>query len=184
MLPFRYTPVTEVHMPTIKPRFTITLKPETFQLISAAAAEQGISKSELIAEFLEMAREPLERMVTLLRAAKAAPADARADLLRGLEMAERGLVPLAQSAIGQADLLIDLALQAGRNGGKEQSAARHAAAPAPKKPARATRPPPANRGVTPPHPTPHQKTRKAQKVVGIATARAARDAKKGRGVRP
>jgi len=165
-------------MPSKKPRFTITLEPKTYQLISAAADEQGVTKSDLIAEFLEMAREPLERMVTLIRAAKAAPASARADLLRGFELAEKGLLPLAHSALGQADLLIDMTVRAGQATGRsERSEARPGTASPTRNGVKASRPPPANRGVTPPHQTPPP----PPKVVRLSAARAAR---KGRGAKP
>jgi len=94
-------------MPTAKPRLSVTLEPGLYDTISEIARIRGVSRSSVIAEYLDTAAPVLQRTLTILRALdarlKAARSGLDADMSQyraHLEDAEKTLAPMLASALG------------------------------------------------------------------------------------
>lgn len=62
--------------------------------------------SEIVSGFVDLAVPSLERVVSVLERAKAAPAEARVGLAAAIERAERDVMPSMQAALGQLDMFL------------------------------------------------------------------------------
>lgn len=93
-------------MATSKPRITITLDPQAYEVVSRLAAANRKSMSSVVTDFLDLARPQMERMVTILESARSAPDQARASIRKSLDRAESVLLPVLLEAIEQQDLFL------------------------------------------------------------------------------
>lgn len=71
-------------MATNKPRIQVTLSQELYDVITAYAALQGVSRSRAVGEMLEPSKPALERLVELLTAAKMGEVSVKDQLLDSL----------------------------------------------------------------------------------------------------
>jgi hypothetical protein len=85
-------------MPTKLPRVIVTLPVELHAAVVRAASAAGVSKSALIADLLEPSAPVLHRMADVLEAAASAPEEARRGMVRALDAAMDGIVPVLQTA--------------------------------------------------------------------------------------
>ena len=152
-------------MPTQKPRATLTLEPQTMQLLDRLSEAQGVSKSDVVQGLLEAARGPLERVVVIVEAARRQPALSLEQFKVDLLAAEKVILPNLESTMWQLDWLAgSLGAAPGKppQGNQDSERQRASASPRASRAAPATtrkkpgpvkdapRPPLSNRGVTPP----------------------------------
>lgn len=93
-------------MPTLHRRVNLVVKPEQFELLTRAAKATGKSKAGLMMELFEEVAPILERIVVVTEAAEKAKQQATAGLSEAIEAAEAKILPHANRAIQQFDLLI------------------------------------------------------------------------------
>lgn len=150
-------------MATSKPRITISLEPQAYEVISRLAAANRKPMSSVVTDFLDLARPQMERMVAILEAARSAPDQARASIRKSLDRAESVLLPVLLEAIEQQDLFLaaeagldpsDVAWYQPGQAGAERGEKRGA-----RRPAEALTPRPVTRGVG----TPQKAKSKANK---------------------
>jgi uncharacterized protein (DUF1778 family) len=153
-------------MPTNKPRITITLSDEQHELLHALAELQKVSMSSIVVELLDTSLPVLERLVSILKAAAAAPQSVLDGLRKSLEGAEENVLGKQADVMAQFDLL---AAAVGAGDARERTLAPTAAATGRKTP----RPPPTNRGVRIP-----SKTTKTHAISPMKTGGKARGVKK------
>lgn len=156
-------------MPTAKPRITITLSEHQHHVLYKLSELQGESMSAIVVDLLDTALPVLERVGSVLQAAKDAPASAKERLRESLDIAEAGMLPIASGLINQLDLLSEVA-----GGGASGTAA---PPPATSKPAaKKAKPPSTNRGVR----NPQKPTSKSSKSPSksVTSKKSARGAKK------
>lgn len=92
-------------MPTAKPRITVTLTEQQYDVLSRLAAVRGASRSSIIVDLLDASLPVLERTFKLLEALEAArKGDYLEDFVASLDKAEATLAPLLASALDQLDL--------------------------------------------------------------------------------
>lgn len=135
-------------MPTMNPRVNVTLSPSLDALVSALAAHQRASKSQVLRELLEAAEPALRRAVALMDAASKASAEVRLNLARSFDNAQDQAEKTAAELLAKLDQgtrdLVTIA---------EEVRARRPArrlAPAPAGSRRPSDPPPSKRGVKSP----------------------------------
>lgn len=130
-------------MATTKPRITVTLNQEQYQVLQTISAASGQSMSGVLVEFIQAALPTFERMAaTFVRAKQAVQVD-RARVTQALDEAQAALEPLALAAIDQFDLFataLDGAIAPAASPRAAQAAA----------PDRGRHAPLTNRGDTPP----------------------------------
>lgn len=120
-------------MATSKPRITVSLEPDVYEVVSRLANANRKSMSSVVTDFLDLAQPQMRRMVVILEAARAAPDQAKASIRKSLDRAESVLLPVLLEAIEQQDLF--LASEAGLSPAdvddwyQPASAARRAAQP-------------------------------------------------------
>lgn len=90
-------------MPTNKPRLTITLTENTYEIISQLAELQNRPKSSVIAELLESVALPLSKTVSLLQAASEAPSSVR----NGLKQTVNDLHDDLSDVLGTGQIRLD-----------------------------------------------------------------------------
>ena len=126
------------HMPTIKPRITITLEPQSHEVLSRLSASTHQSMASIVTEILDTAIPSLERVVVVMERAASATQEVRDGVAAAVERAERELMPALLAAAGQSDLfLADLAVKASGGAAAQDAAAsgkRRRRVPAPKTP--------------------------------------------------
>lgn len=106
-------------MATNKPRITITLEPEVYDLFKRLSEAQGRPMGRIISELLTEVSPPLRRTLSLLMAAKEAPKKVLLDMVANFEAAEQDVKGMFGESMGQLDtLLADLqrGLTAGNSG--------------------------------------------------------------------
>lgn len=93
-------------MPTIKPRFTITLTPETYRVFDAFTSLAGVTKSDFIEMALQPAIPQLEKLSVVMQQAKRASPEGLQ--LTGLKLQQLlNVAASAQSTLGGAvDLFV------------------------------------------------------------------------------
>jgi len=106
------------HMPTDKPRITITTSKPIYETISRAAALQGVSKSQVVNELLEAVHPPLMRTVALLEAARDAPQQVKDGLRDTVEKLEMELAGDYGKTLSQLDWLAAKTTQKSKEVGK------------------------------------------------------------------
>lgn len=94
-------------MPTNKPRITVTLEPQAYEVLSRLSALGGGSMSAQLSQLLSLSLPSLERVVVVLERAVAAPQEAHAGLLAAVERAERVLLPSLMSSLAMSDMFMD-----------------------------------------------------------------------------
>ncbi len=94
-------------MSTTKPRITLTLEPRAYEIVRRLAAANGTSMSATIAEFLDVALAPMERLVVVLEQASAMPQATREQVRESIGRAEAKLFPALAGSLAQMDFLID-----------------------------------------------------------------------------
>ena len=90
-------------MATTKPRVTVTLEPRVYETFKVFAEAQGTRPSKVIAELLSEVEPSIRKTLALLLAAKDAPKEVIADLVRSFDDAARGVEALADNAYSQLD---------------------------------------------------------------------------------
>lgn len=93
-------------MATQKPRLTISLDKNTYEVISQLAKLQNRPKSAIITDLLETVSQPLARTVSLLQAASEAPASVRNAFAEAIEDLHTDLSMTVGGANSEVDLLI------------------------------------------------------------------------------
>jgi hypothetical protein len=101
-------------MSTTKPRITITLEPQVYEVLRRLSAASGDSMSAIVTNFLDVAVPPMERMVVIMEQAKAIPDEAKESLRGAILRAEAQVLPAAAAVIDQADLFLADALSIAR----------------------------------------------------------------------
>lgn len=91
-------------MSTKKPRITITLEYEQYELLQRLSKLQGTSMSKVVTQFLEEVYPVLLRVADALEMAQKASNDAKAEFVKAAENAEVELRPLAEFAKNQFDI--------------------------------------------------------------------------------
>lgn len=131
-------------MPAINPRVQVTLSPSLYELCSAMARAQRVSRSQVLRELLEAAEPALQRVVALMRAAERAKGAVKAgfgeQMLRSQRVLEGELEKQLALVTGVETDLVTLAERIeGRR--PARAAEPHTAGGAPRNP------PASNRGV-------------------------------------
>jgi hypothetical protein len=93
-------------MATQKPRITVTLNDNQHSLLRELSELQSVSMSSLVVELIESVEPVLERLVSILKAAKAAPDSVRQEIKRNAQAAEQSFIPLASQLMGQLESLM------------------------------------------------------------------------------
>lgn len=91
-------------MATNKPRITVTLDQDDYELLSEFAAQQGASRSAVLAEIWKEAAPTIVRVVKLIKEAKAAHGQIGEAIREMAIEAEMQMMPLAREAISQLDI--------------------------------------------------------------------------------
>lgn len=94
-------------MPTIKPRFTVTMNPFDHEVISRLAALQGCTRGALVADLIGSIVPSLARTVALLEAAMEAPEQVKSGLRGVVESLQGELSSASGDASAQLDMLMD-----------------------------------------------------------------------------
>jgi len=95
-------------MGTTVPRIQVTLKPETYALISRLAGLQQGSKSRIIAELVDEVAPHLQTMLDLLEAASSVKADRREQVRADAESLLDLMMPHAEEAHAALDKMASL----------------------------------------------------------------------------
>lgn len=78
-------------MATSKPRITVSLTPETYELIRRLSYAQHVSMSSVVSEMMDMVIPSLERVVGVFEAAMSVPKQERSNILRMASKAQISL---------------------------------------------------------------------------------------------
>lgn len=93
-------------MATQKPRITVTLNDNQHSLLRELSELQSASMSSIVVELIESVEPVLERLVSILKAAKAAPDSVRQEIKRNAQAAEQAFIPMASELMGQLESLM------------------------------------------------------------------------------
>jgi hypothetical protein len=102
-------------MPTVKPRVTLTLEENTFEVISRMAQLQKCSRGSVITELLDSVIPVLSRTVALLEAASVAPAHVKDGLRDVISSTHDDLIEVSGDTIKQMDWLFSKMSDSGAN---------------------------------------------------------------------
>lgn len=91
-------------MPTIKPRVTVQLEPEDYQILATLAELQGVSKSSLLADLWASACPVMIRVAKLLQEAKNAQESVKDGIREATESALLEIQPMANQVMMNFDL--------------------------------------------------------------------------------
>ena len=136
-------------MPTAKPRITLTLEEPQYRVLSKLAELQGCSMSSIVVDLVQTVIPVLDRVSSVLQAAKTASESVTNELKKSAESAEAVFSPMAQQLLAELDSMASIA------GGAGEVRSASLASPAPissKKRAALAGPHPTNRGVRIPPP--------------------------------
>lgn len=81
----------------IKPRLSISVEPDVFELLHRLSELGGGSVASIIREILDTSKPVLEHLVTTAEAYLEADSSKRADMLTALEAAEARILPEAEA---------------------------------------------------------------------------------------
>lgn len=147
-------------MATTKPRITVTLSKQQYDVLKAISEYGGQSMSNFIGDLLEQSLPVLERMAEAFRRIRLVQDERKKRISEELTDAQNAIEPAFQSVLGQFDLFMSkLESNYGSVGASLDSGASPAVGEAPekkvakralKKSDASARPPVTNRGVTPP----------------------------------
>lgn len=90
-------------MATDKPRITITLEPEQYEVLHRMAKVQGGSMSRIVTDLLGEVAPILGRVADAMEAAQKAQQGMKATIRAATEQAERDMQPLVATVLGQFD---------------------------------------------------------------------------------
>lgn len=93
-------------MPTLKPRTTVTLEPQTHEVIERLAVAQGRSRGAIISDLLDSVAPALTRTVALLEAAAAAPQQVKDGLRSVVEGVHAEMIATQGDMLQQVDWLM------------------------------------------------------------------------------
>lgn len=91
-------------MATTKPRITISLTPEQYEIVRRLSVLQKAPMSRIITDFFGEVAPILANVADTLEAAQRASSDARAKFVRAAEVANDELRPLAEAVKNQFDM--------------------------------------------------------------------------------
>jgi hypothetical protein len=116
-------------MPTAKPRVSVTLDQESYQVLSRLSEVSGDSMSSLLSGLVDATRPSLERMVLLLERAQSAKGEIHEGLRDSIDKSVVDLQVAHNAMLGQFDLLMGLdsspaSVPQGRDGGAERGVRR------------------------------------------------------------
>lgn len=100
-------------MPTKKPRISVLLPDDDYEVVSRLARLQGQSKAAFVAGLVTAIREPLTRTVALLEAARAAPARTHAELRKAALQSEMDLIRALDQGQDGLRRLLEIAREEG-----------------------------------------------------------------------
>ena len=104
-------------MATTKPRITITLEPEQYEVLNRMATLQGGSMSRIVSELLQEVTPMLSKLCDTLQIATTANAELRTKIMRSCDEAEEDLRPIANAVASQFDMFA-ASIAAGGDGGQ------------------------------------------------------------------
>lgn len=104
-------------MSTNKPRITLTLEPEVYEVVRRLSAASGDSMSAVIADFLDVAIPQMQRIALVLEHAKAIPSQTKEELRDSLARSEAKLLSAVAEVTGQADGFIEELAEAAKAAG-------------------------------------------------------------------
>ena len=104
-------------MPTAKPRVNVTMNQDDYDLLSAFAARQGVSRSEILVDLWQMAAPVMARVLKLLEEAERAKESVRDGIRQAAAEAEMQMMPLAREALANLDLFEEAIRQSMREAG-------------------------------------------------------------------
>lgn len=177
-------------MATAKPRITVTLTKQQYDVLRAISEYGGESMSNFIGDLLEQSLPVLERMAEAFRKIRQVQDEQKKRISEELTDAQNTIEPVFENMIGQFDLFMSrlegsygvgniiVAEGASPDVGAEGASPDVGDAPkekeekkprkrTPKKVGAEGRPPLTNRGVTPPPKTPQKTTSKSNKSNGV-----------------
>lgn len=94
-------------MPTTKPRITVSLNQNTYDVISSLAALQGTSKAYVVGDIIESISGALGRTVALLEAAASAPLEVKQGLADSIESIHGDLVAACGDSTARLEDVFD-----------------------------------------------------------------------------
>lgn len=94
-------------MATEKPRITISLEPQVYEVVRRLSAASGDSMSRVVTQFLDVAVAPMERMVVVLEQANRMPQETTEAVRASILRAEAKLLPKVMARfVEQNDLFL------------------------------------------------------------------------------
>jgi len=148
-------------MATKKPRITVTLEPQVYEVLTRLSELQGGSMSGIVSDLLHSVAPVFERTCYVLQLADSATSGMNDDIRASMERSEAKVQAMMDDAMGQLDIFaMDLtraSKAASGNGGADCAAGGASVAGAD------LLPPHSNTGVTP---KPHRKTPKKSGTKG------------------
>jgi hypothetical protein len=94
-------------MSTTKPRITLTLEPEVYEVVRRLSAASGDSMSAVVADFLDVAVPQMQRVALVLEHAKAIPSQTKEELRHSLDRSEAKLLSAVAAVTEQADAMFE-----------------------------------------------------------------------------
>ncbi len=105
-------------MSTVKPRITITLDEQVYEVVRRLSAAGGDSMSRVITQFLDVAVAPMERMVVVLEQAQRMPSETTEAVRASILRAEAKLLPKVMAAVVEQEDLFLAEWRAEASGGR------------------------------------------------------------------
>ena len=91
-------------MPTAKPRVNVAMDQADFDLLSAFAASQGVSRASVMVELWQMAAPVMARVLKLVEEAQRAKDSVRKGIVAATVEAEAKMLPIQQEALLNLDM--------------------------------------------------------------------------------
>ena len=91
-------------MPTAKPRVNVAMDQADFDLLSAFAASQGVSRASVLVELWQMAAPVMARVLKLVEEARRAKDSVRKGIVEATVEAEAKMLPIQQEALLNLDM--------------------------------------------------------------------------------
>lgn len=145
-------------MATTKPRITVTLSPQVYQMLRVISSAGGQTMSAIVSDLLDVHSPVLERMAVTMQRMKQLNDEKKAQVHKALDEAEATFAPVLSTALGQFDLFMGKldAVAGGPPSARSDEP----------EPRAASRTPRTNRGVTPPPSKPRKpSSSKASKAI-------------------
>lgn len=91
-------------MPTAKPRVNVAMDQADFDLLSAFAASQGVSRASVLVELWQMAAPVMARVLKLVEEAQRAKDSVRKGIVEATVEAEAKMLPIQREALLNLDM--------------------------------------------------------------------------------